>query len=383
MIVLDTNQLKHVAFPHGAVLGMLRKIAALHDRQLALPEMVAIEHVAHHRHETDLALISAGKALSVLGKTFDRDLSGAVTGLQLDDAARHRRASLEGVFAILPTPAGAADEALRREANRMPPAQQQWHDSKGNELAARGARDVAIWLTLLETASRTEEEIWFVTLDQDFGKDDFHVSLREEATRVLGARAGQLRLVDGGIDQLLRELATKVATPPDLESLLNSPVANHAVVISQVGGLTAQLLHHVIPMHAAIHASTFHLSPHEIKRSSAYAVGDSTWVSVQLIWRGFRVLHSSDSDGPDWDHPARMSIETTILLEVQGGMVHSAEVMASAPPVSLGPGEPQLGGVGWTVTIPTRRTEFHTPDGAGWAVITPHADDTPPPQAGL
>jgi hypothetical protein len=30
VIVLDTNQLRTKAFPHGAVLGMLRKIAEIH-----------------------------------------------------------------------------------------------------------------------------------------------------------------------------------------------------------------------------------------------------------------------------------------------------------------------------------------------------------------
>ncbi|MCX5097769.1 hypothetical protein OOK36_56050 [Streptomyces sp. NBC_00365] len=66
MIVLDTNQLRHAAFPHGAVLGMLRKIAEISGMTLALPEMVVIEHVAHHRHEIEVSLTSARKALAAL-----------------------------------------------------------------------------------------------------------------------------------------------------------------------------------------------------------------------------------------------------------------------------------------------------------------------------
>ncbi|WKX69407.1 hypothetical protein [Streptomyces sp. XD-27] len=74
MIVLDTNQLEHVAFPHGAVLGMLRKIAELQQQSLAIPEMVVVEHVAHYRHRVEQALTTARKALATLDKAFDQDL---------------------------------------------------------------------------------------------------------------------------------------------------------------------------------------------------------------------------------------------------------------------------------------------------------------------
>ncbi|MFE3865760.1 hypothetical protein ACFXPT_35865 [Streptomyces goshikiensis] len=106
------------------------------------------------------------------------------------------------MFTILPTPPGAAEEALRREAHRMAPVEQVWTDGK-NKVKARGARDTAIWLTLL-AAAETEHEIWFLSYDKDFGSaNGFHPALSEEARTRLGESPERLRLIHQGIQQLL------------------------------------------------------------------------------------------------------------------------------------------------------------------------------------
>ncbi|WP_328500371.1 hypothetical protein OG828_06210 [Streptomyces sp. NBC_00457] len=78
MIVLDTNQLRHAAFPQGAVLGM-------------------------------------------------------------------PRVELESSFTVF--------------------------DNDGRPVQAHGARDAVIWLTILEAAGGTGEELWFVSKDGGFGPD--------------------------------------------------------------------------------------------------------------------------------------------------------------------------------------------------------------------
>ncbi|MFE5680252.1 PIN domain-containing protein [Streptomyces erythrochromogenes] len=378
MIVLDTNQLKHASFPHGAVLGMLRKIAALHGRQLALPEMTVTEHVAHHQHDTETDLNAARKALTALGKTFGQDLASAIDTLAPEQAADRRRTALEGVFEVLPTPAGAAEEALRREANRIPPAEQRWTDAQNTEVKARGARDVAIWLTLLDAASRLDGDIWFVTLDQDFGRTDFHPVLRDEARDRLGDGCSRLRLLPGGIDELLRELATPTSPPADLSELLDSPVAFHAVTIALTNeGLLLQLMRHVAPA-TPVAGGNLHIHPEKVKRSSAYTVGDSTWVSAQVDWRGFQVLHGYGGETSMWDRTANFRIETTVLLEVHDGLLRSAEVTSATPITAIALGSPQIGGAGWTINIATSLASLHGPGGPGWAAISPHPDDLGP-----
>ncbi|MFE0916094.1 MULTISPECIES: PIN domain-containing protein [unclassified Streptomyces] len=378
MIVLDTNQLKHASFPHGAVLGMLRKIAALHGRQLALPEMTVTEHVAHHQHDTEADLNAARKALTALGKSFGQDLASAIDTLAPEQAADRRRTALEGVFEVLPTPAGAAEEALRREANRIPPAEQRWMDAQNTEVKARGARDVAIWLTLLDAASRLDGDIWFVTLDQDFGRTDFHPVLRDEARDRLGDGCSRLRLLPGGIDELLRELATPTSPPADLSKLLDSPVAFHAVTIALTNeGLLLHLMRHVTPA-TPVAGGNLHLHPERIKRSSAYTVGDSTWVSAQVNWQGFQVLHGYGGEAPMWDRTANFHIETTVLLEIHDGLLQSAEVTSATPITAVAVGSPQIGGAGWTISLPTSLAPLHGPGGPGWAAISPHPDDLGP-----
>ncbi|MFJ2598744.1 PIN domain-containing protein [Streptomyces erythrochromogenes] len=378
MIVLDTNQLKHASFPHGAVMGMLRKIAALHGRQLALTEMTVIEHVAHHQHDTESDLNAARKALTALGKSFGQDLASAIDGLTPGRAADQRRTALEGVFEVLPTPAGAAGEALRREANRIPPAEQRWTDAQHTEVKARGARDVAIWLTLLDAASRLDGDIWFVTLDQDFGRTDFHPVLRNEARDRLGDGCSRLRLLPGGIDELLRELATPTSPPADLAGLLDSPVAFHAVIVALNNeGLLLQLMRHVAPA-IPVASGSLHIHPERIKRSSAYTVGDSTWVSAQVDWQGFQVLHGYGGEAPMWDRTANFRIETTVLLEIHDGLLRSAEVTSATPITTVVVGPPQIGGAGWTMNVPTSLAPVHGPEGPGWAVIGPHPDHLGP-----
>ncbi|WP_157876869.1 PIN domain-containing protein [Streptomyces graminilatus] len=338
MIVLDTNQLRHAAFPHGAVLGMLSKIAEVSGHKLALPEMVVVEHVARHRHEVEQALTSARKAFATLGKAFGQDLSDRVADLSADEAAQQRRAALENSFVVLPTPTGAGDEALAREANRRPPAERVWEDAEGKPVKARGARDAVIWLTLLESASRTSEDIWFVSMDRDFGnedKSDFHDVLCDEARTRLGENADRLRLLSGGIDQLLRELATPTKAPPDLEALLKNALVAHAVHIAMRG---PDLFMALLPTSSAtmgFESQGLRLDESRIVRSTTYQVGDRIWVSAQLACRATKTYRYSVPDTAGV-LSARLTkvvfrFEATVLMDLENGKAHSAEA------VSLGP----------------------------------------------
>lgn len=336
MIVLDTNQLEHVAFPHGAVLGMLRKIAELQQQSLAIPEMVVVEHIAHYRHRVEQALTTARKALATLDKAFDQDLLSHVEGLSVDAAAEKQQAALGKSFKILPTPSGAAEEALRREANRIAPSEQVWEVGNGKPMKARGARDVTIWLTLLECARSTDAPVWFVSQDGDFGKDDFHAVLREEAERELGSGAGRLRLLHRGIDQLLRELAEPTQKPAELARILKGPVVAYAVHIALTeADVFARLLPRIPrdPNYTAIPYGSVALGSHDVKRTETYQVGDRLWVSAQLRWQAAANFERfMQPSAPRSLTPGiEFSFDATVLLEIENGEPRSAEV------VSLGP----------------------------------------------
>jgi len=340
VIVLDTNQLRHAAFPHGAVLGMLRKIAKLGGHTLALPEMVVIEHVAHQRHEIEKSLTAARKALTTLGKAFGQNLTERVEDLSAEDATGKLQAALEDSFTVLPTPPGAANEALAREANRRPPAEQVWEDSDGKPVKARGARDAVIWLTLLEAASQANEEIWFVSQDRDFGNDsksDFHGALRDEAQSTLGNNAERLRLLSGGIDQLLGELATPTKAPENLASMLKSSVVAYAVHLAMGGpdlflGLLPTL---PVGVGGALTSQSIALDESRVIKSRTYQVDDRIWVSAQLACLAHKSYHYSTVEGAGVFSTSTTKVtfrfEATILLEIENGKARSAEA------VSLGP----------------------------------------------
>ncbi|MFD8992716.1 PIN domain-containing protein [Streptomyces goshikiensis] len=330
MIVLDTNQLKHAAFPHGALLGMLRKIADLHGRTLALPEMVAIEHVAHYQHEVEQQHAQALRALGALAKAFDKDFSQEVRMHTPADAGEARRAALEKVFTILPTPDGAAAEALRREANRQPPAEQTWSTGKG-EVRAGGARDVAIWLTVLDAARQSDRPVWFLTQDGDFrGSDgeDFHPVLRAEADAALANLRGSLRLLPQGIQQLLGELAEEVTPVPDsLEQLLHHPDVAEAVINELIYGTVIQA---TVPQvdYEMFHSLGTRLFVDNLARSRAYRVGEGTWISAQVRWRvarGYKPVWRSDLPVSD----VKFVFDTTLLVQTDGEDVLAAEVAAT------------------------------------------------------
>ncbi|MET8102261.1 PIN domain-containing protein [Streptomyces sp. NPDC005236] len=339
MIVLDTNQLRHAAFPHGPILGMLRKIAEVHDRELALPEMVVVEHVAHHRHDVEEALSAARRALTTVGGAFGQDLTSSLEPFTGPAAADMRREHLESVFTILPSPPGAADEALRREANRLPPAEQVWSTSDGKPVKARGARDTAIWLALLAMASVVDHDVWFVTQDADFGKDDFHPALRAEARTRLGGNDERLRLLNGGVDQLLNELAEPAMVPDDLQSRLqSSPVVAHALNIKIN---SANLFMGLLPPRPAgsegFASAGIVLDDLAVRRSKAYTVGEALWVSAHVHCLADKVYIIAWADGQvGIDLTPQMvrsplKFEATLLLEFGPANIRSAEVVSMGP----------------------------------------------------
>ncbi|MER5870532.1 PIN domain-containing protein [Streptomyces sp. NPDC002044] len=332
MIILDTNQLKHVAFPHGPVLGMLRKIAALNNRTLALPEMVAIEHVAHYQHEVEEQHSQALRALRALGKAFDKDFAKEVRAHNPADAGAARSAALREVFTILPTPEGAAAEALRREANRLPPAKQDWTASEGGKSTARGARDVAIWLTVLAAARENDGEVWFLSEDGDFRgpdtDDDFHAVLRQEADAALTGSNGTLRLLPQGIEQLLSELAEEIKpVPEDLEDSLHHPDVADAVVNELVYGSVIQST--VPEVNDQLFRSIgMRLFLDEVTRRNAYRVGENTWISAQVRWRASREylpLWGGASEPSD----IKFVFDTTLLVQTSGTDIQAVEVAAT------------------------------------------------------
>jgi PIN domain len=216
VITLDTNQLRGKG-PDGALLHMLQKVAQQTGHELVLPEMVVEEYVAHYRHEVELAVKLVRDGVDELRRLIPR-WSGEAAFVRAveEDAERIRRDELGKLFRTHPTPSDAWREALVRESSRRPPAKTGWEEGK----PGGGARDVVIWLTILDACQSSRQETYFVSRNSsDFGKDG---SLRPELARELHDRLGQdahLLQYCADVPMLMSRLGIENVPAPDAAAI--------------------------------------------------------------------------------------------------------------------------------------------------------------------
>lgn len=104
-----------------------------------------------------------------INKLFDRDALDQVPS-SLHDVVADWRTSLERHIDLIPVAERAAEAALQREIARKPPAKALL-DGKGKDQGGAGARDAAMWLTIVEDHKSRDEPGYFITKNaSDFGK---------------------------------------------------------------------------------------------------------------------------------------------------------------------------------------------------------------------
>jgi hypothetical protein len=192
------------------LLGIARVIA----QNVVLPSLVIEELLAQRARDFDdaLQLIKRGAAQA--------DRFVPMPGIYLpatEEAVAPLDADLERHFAIAPLSGETARAALVREIRRAPPTRE-----------GRGARDAAIWLTVVEDHRLRNEQGYFVTRNtKDFGNpnspNELHGALRDDlsglAPLTFAATTGDL----------LGLLATDVASPVPSESIIADPTVIQAV----------------------------------------------------------------------------------------------------------------------------------------------------------
>jgi hypothetical protein len=312
VFVLDTNQLDTLGGPHSPLLAILQRVASAHDTQLAIPDMVLTEHLAHHRRDVGKQLGAIRAALRELDKL---DAGADLTLPTVEPSIDRRREEMHERFVVLPAPHGAAQEALEREAFRRRPADVTW-DKKG-----AGARDVVIWLTVLDAMARDDcDGIVFVSADGDFTNSagDVHPELRDEIIG-RGLDPGQLTICRG-VPALLEEYAEKVEIPSESDLLDWSKWDIEQTVESVVrhGGLEV-----VRSWRDNVgDALKVTVEPRETRmrqqgRCYAYRFDAETWVSAPCTWSGeFDLTISASSDAAVTvvhSQPVRFTFSGTLL----------------------------------------------------------------------
>ena len=286
VILLDTNQL--LGKPPGApLLRMLKKAAEDTGHEVVLPEMVLEEYLAHYRHDVGEAAHAARRGIRDLQRLVARWPGTADSMRSLEDSAEEgRRAEITDMFRIHPVPAGAWREAMVREARRQPPAKTSW------EQLGSGARDVAVWLAVLDACAASTGQAYFVSDNSsDFGRGGaLRPELDQEARGRLGAQAGMLTYCPD-IPALMSHLGTAGAQVPGQDEIAAaSPVT--AAVAAALAEDSAQFeLMSGIPNVTLKVVGNFG-EPRDIEferltaETEAFQVGSDTWAFARGIWRG-------------------------------------------------------------------------------------------------
>ncbi|MFF4143226.1 PIN domain-containing protein [Streptomyces sp. NPDC001698] len=169
-LIFDTNSVRMLA-PEGNTADLLRIIKSSGKAKIAIPEMVLQEMVAQQVIEYRDAHSVAEAAFRRLRGRYPEGFWNTLrfpTDSRVDDLRQAWERIYKGIFEVIPTSAKVALTALIREANGEKPAKL---GGKPGERKKEGARDVAIWLSIVEYMRRNpNERVYFVTNNsKDFG----------------------------------------------------------------------------------------------------------------------------------------------------------------------------------------------------------------------
>ncbi|MGW6098759.1 PIN domain-containing protein [Streptomyces sp. NPDC055157] len=300
MIILDTNQFESLRPPRGPVLRVLSRIAGALGGTLALPEMVLIEHMAHKRNRVAMAVEGFKKAAQILNGELEhshnkKKLQHSFGDARVDQSEiirQYEEALKDEIPTVLSIPQWAAREALVREAERRAPAQTRWDSTPG-----KGARDVSIWLTVLETASKNPGEIvHFISEDKGFGgQTGLSLALQQELQDWKEGPLTNVRYyptVSNFLDMVAAEQKTSLSTEQVGTSPLVATEVLTALENSEATHALEQAAQSAIPESGSgvtmTSTTSYGTQLNEITRlekSSAYAMPGVGWATCLATWK--------------------------------------------------------------------------------------------------
>jgi hypothetical protein len=333
VISFDTNQVRGKS-PDGALLRMLRKVAEETGHDLVLSEMVVEEYLAHYRHEIDVAVKKVGDGIDHLRQLVP-SLPGQMPSFDSvgEMAESSRRAQLAQIFQTYRTPDGAWQEALFREARRRPPAKTSW------ETSGSGARDVAIWLTIVDACRHSGAETYFVTKNSgDFGKDG---SLRPELAQDLDERLGpnaHLFRYCTDIPDLMSHLGIEQVQAPDDDSIgsaapvrtaIERLLADEADVFFEIVQSIPDLAAKFVYVRDGVQNLLFERLQDKVE---AYRIGEGVWACARGKWAAGKDL--SVAWKPEFVPSAQVRnvrvnfmVTATVVMQLDGnGAIVAADV---------------------------------------------------------
>ncbi|MFG3180284.1 PIN domain-containing protein [[Kitasatospora] papulosa] len=328
MIIFDTNAVNLLP-PEGPRADIIRKLRQSKHHRVAVPWMVLEEMAAHQAKLYPEKYRAVMNTLEKLRTLLPWDLESSLEPLDLERFLDHWRGVYGEIFEVIETSGEVARKALAREAMALPPA-------KRSKDHSEGARDVAIWFSILEFLKENpEENICFVTNNtSDFGDGSTFPYPMNEDLRGLEGRLTRLTDFDQVVSRFTKEVAVEDAEATASELLkslaVRSLVAQTALeTLSSPTGFTGlgptdalAAWHEWLATPEVDLLSVTDVTGHEIE-------GD-VWYTASAKW----LLYGLVADGPDPDAQYVACVwEMKVLLSAHDG--HKAPTLLQTCEPSL------------------------------------------------
>ncbi|MFD9047221.1 PIN domain-containing protein [Streptomyces zaomyceticus] len=211
---MDTNILYKKPLD-SVTTDLLKTIRTSGGEGVAIPSVVLEELVAHRAVPYRERYESLSANLKSHLESTPWHAPTHLYPIDLERFQEHWRDKYREFLDVLPASVDTLEEAVRREANVLPPCKRVTI-SEGGEEAKIGGRDAAIWLTAIEYArTHTEETVYFVSKNtKDFGAGASYPYPMDRDVLGLGERFVHLTSIQAVIAKFAEE------TEIDHDSLL-------------------------------------------------------------------------------------------------------------------------------------------------------------------
>ena len=320
-IILDANVLP--ADTHIDALGFsaVRAVAHASGHPVLVPEIAFREAVARREREIQ-ELLKEAQQLDERWRRMGIQVTTATSAGPAEYVTEWER-QLRGVVEVLPTPTGAAAEAIDREIHRIPPTRD-----------GRGARDAVIWLTVRQFHRDSVTESYFVSQNtKDFADPASRVNLHPNLLAELSDGGPAFYFCNSTTD-LLGRLSTAVAVEITASSLATEENVRNAIAayVSR-----PQFLSRILVGTATNHlfvASPVEAGPLAVSTSSTYRAGG---IDVSVTWTRWRIgftvgvfVSRGNRSFSQELHQVELEADLQLWLRRQEGSVGWAEAEVSA-----------------------------------------------------
>jgi hypothetical protein len=270
-VYLDTNVIPERGHIPTLELATLAAMAQEHGLSVVLPRLVVDESVARYHRGVVGAQDKLRSGLVEASSFWPPD---ALFMPDPSELSRERRLLLESLYEVAELSDGAAQEGLQRELWRTPPARE-----------GKGARDAAIWLSVVEHHTSTGQLGYFVSRNtKDFG--DAAGGFKHELRMEIAGQQHSLEYCTSPAS-LFALLGVKADLATTIQEVQSSELITSAVsrFVSE-SGLYLAVAEQAFPGSVALYlASPVVAVASELGEAQGYSVGDtmvsvgwSTWV---------------------------------------------------------------------------------------------------------